>query len=425
VFCGVAAIAASTVILGGADEAGVLDVRQFGATGDGRTLDTGAIQQALDECGKAGGGIVRFGTGTYVSKPLVIRSRTTLLLEEGSTLLASPNQSDFLKEPGNWQDARSGSDFMHFLTGKDLEDVTITGQGTIDGNGRVWWDAAEEARKKQSGYTLPRPNLIVITRCKNLEVSGITIQNSPKFHLVPTDCEDVLINGVRFNAPERAPNTDAIDPSVSRRVMITNCVIDVGDDNVAIKSGKRMPGREFACEDITVVDCVFRHGHGMSIGSETVGGVRNVTVKRCTFDGTEYGIRIKSPRGRGGTIENLVCTDITMTNVDPAITITAYYPKIPKEDEAQPMTSTTPVFRNIQIKNLTATCPKEAGVIVGLPESLASNVTLENVHITAETGLTLRNARGVQLSNVEVIPQKGPPLILENVELEDSEGKAR
>jgi polygalacturonase len=278
----------------------------------------------------------------------------------------------------------------------------------------VWWEAAEAARRAKSGYTLPRPNLIVITRCKNLEVSGITIQNSPKFHFVPTDCEDVLVNGVTFNAPERAPNTDAIDPSVCRRVVITNCVIDVGDDNVAIKSGKPIPGREFACEDITVVDCTFKHGHGMSIGSETVGGVRNVTVERCTFDGTEYGLRIKSPRGRGGRVQNIRYIDISMTNVDPAITITAYYPKIPIENVAEPMTDTTPQFKNIEIKNLTATCPKEAGVIVGLPESLANEVTLENVAIEADTGLTLRNAHGVRFKDVVVKVRQGSPVLVHN-----------
>jgi len=402
-----------------ADLVNVFDVRDYGAKGDGHTLDTSAIQNALDDCGNAGGGVVQLSSGTYVSSPLEIHSKTTLLLEKGATLLATTNQSEFLKVPGNWQDARSGSDFVHFLTGKDLEDVTITGQGTIDGNGKVWWDAAEEARRKVSGYTLPRPNLIVITRCKNLEISGITIQNSPKFHFVPTDCEDVLVNGVTFNAPERAPNTDAIDPSISRRVVITNCVIDVGDDNVAIKSGKPMPGREFACEDITVVDCVFKHGHGMSIGSETVGGVRNVTVERCTFDGTEYGLRIKSPRGRGGRIENIRYIDITMTNVDPAITITAYYPKIPKDDVVEPMTAETPQFKNIEIRNLKATCPEEAGVIIGLPESLAGEIRLENIQISAETGLTIRNAQGVHLKDVEVEVRDGVPIILNNAVIQE------
>lgn len=196
-------------------------------------------------------------------------------------------------------------------------------------------------------------------------------------------------------------------------MLIRRCTIDVGDDNVAVKSGKAMPGRSFACEDITVTDCTFLHGHGMSIGSETVGGVRNVKVERCTFKDTENGIRIKTPRGRGGTVENLRCTDITMTNVDSALTITCYYPKIPPADPAQPVTPQTPILKDIQITNLTATCPKEAGVIIGLPESLVSNVSLTNVRSSAQSGLTIRNAKAVQLET-----QKGRPIVLDDAQVE-------
>jgi lysophospholipase L1-like esterase len=396
----------------------VYDVRKYGALGDGKTLDTAAIQRALDECDKAGGGTVRFPAGTYLSQPITLRSGITVQLDEGATLQATTEQRDFMKTPGDWLAAKSNSDFVPFISGKDLTDITLTGKGVIDGSGRVWWEAAEEARRKTSGYTLPRPNLIILTRCKNVRITGITIQNSPKFHLVPTDCEDVLIEDVKFNAPAGAANTDAIDPSVSRRVKISRCIIDVGDDNVAIKSGKRMDGREAACEDITITGCTFLHGHGVSIGSETVGGVRNLIVERCTFKGTENGIRIKSPRGRGGTVENLRCTDITMTDVDPAITITCYYPKIPKENEAQPLTPQTPVFKGIHITNLTATCPKEAGVIIGLPESLVTDVTLTDVQIFAQTGLTIRNAKDVRCTNVRVTVLKGEPFILENAQVE-------
>jgi polygalacturonase len=400
----------------------LVDVRDFGAKGDGKTLDTGPIQNALDECGKAGGGVVRIPPGVYLSKPISLWSKTTLLLEGGATLQATREQTDFMKSPGDWLKAKLG-DFVPLISGKDLTDIAITGKGTIDGAGEVWWAAAEEARRKQSGFTLPRPRLIVLTRCKNVQITGVTLQNSPTFHFVPTDCEDVLVDGVTILAPDHSANTDAIDPSISRRVTIANCLIDVGDDNIAIKSGKKMAGREFACEDIIVTNCVFKRGHGMSIGSETPGGVRNVTVRDCTFEGTENGIRIKSPRGKGGTIENLICENITMNNVERALTITAYYPKIPKTDTAQPVTPETPVFKNISIKNFTASCYENAGVIIGLPESLVQNVVLENVSIAAATtGLEIRNARGVQLKNAKVTAKKGEPFIVENAEVEGLAG---
>ncbi|HUK81467.1 MAG TPA: glycoside hydrolase family 28 protein [Verrucomicrobiae bacterium] len=390
----------------------VFDVREFGAKGDGKTLDTEAIQKALDECGRAGGGTVQIPAGTYLCKPISLWSQTTLQLDDGAKLLATDDPADFAI-PGN------PNSFTPFISGKKLTDVTITGKGTIDGAGARWWGPAEEARRKQPGYTLPRPRLIILSDCKNVKVTGVTLQNSPTFHFVPTDCEDVVVEGVTIKAPAGSPNTDAIDPSRSRRVLISNCDIDVGDDNVAIKSGKKVPGHEFACEDISITDCTFHHGHGLSIGSETPGGVRNLTVKRCTFENTENGIRIKSPRGKGGAIENLTYEDITMKNVNGAIAFTCYYPKIPRSDKAQPVTAETPAFRNIRIKNLTATSSKGAGVIIGLPESPVRDVVLENVQITADTtGLVIRNAQGVQLKNVKVIPKKGPPLIVENAKIE-------
>jgi len=401
----------------------VFNVRDLGAKGDGKTLDTEAIQKAFDSV-KKGGGTIVFPAGNYVSGPLILKGdKVTVRLDEGATLFATTNQSAFLKVPGgDWLAAKSGGDFNPFLVIKDSTDVTLSGKGTIDGNGSVWWATAEEARKKVSGFTLPRPNLIVPTRINNLRIIGITLQNSMKFALVPTECDGVWIEDIKILAPERAANTDAIDPSISRNVTVTNCLIDVGDDNIAIKSGKKVEGREFACENITIVDCVFKHGHGMSIGSETVGGVKNVLVRRVSFEDTDNGIRIKSDRKRGGTVENLVCEDITMKNVRGAITITSYYPRIPTNDVAQAVTETTPKYRNIIIRNLTATSTKSAGVIVGLPESGIEGVLLENVNIAAEQGgLEIRNAKGVEFKNVKITAKKGEPVIVKDAEVKGLE----
>jgi polygalacturonase len=373
----------------------LFNVRDFGAKGDGLTFDTTAIQKALDGCADSGG-TVFLPAGTYLSRPLTLHSKTTVKLEPGATLQASTNQMDFMKKPGDWLKARSSGEFIPFIGGKDLTDVTITGGGVIDGNGSVWWGEAEKARQIKSGYTLPRPNLIVIEQSKNLRLENITLQNSPKFHFVPADCEDVVVSNVTILAPERAANTDAIDPS-GRRMLITRCHIDVGDDNVAIKAGRTIPGREFQSEDITVSDCVFLHGHGMSIGSETAGGVRNVTVKNCTFANTENGIRIKSQRGKGGIVENLFCDGITMSNVNQAITFTTYYANNSAGDAVQPAAmdegtkaaEKIPTFRNIHIRNLTAT-----------------------------KSFTIANARDVQLKNVVVTVPNGQPFKLENAQVE-------
>ena len=398
------------------------NVKDFGAKGDGITFDTTAIQNALNACaGK--GGVVRIPPGTYLSKPLEVRTKTTLQIDKGAVLMASPVQSDWMKVPGDWLQANGNGDFNPFLGGKDLTDVTLTGEGIIDGQGKGWWGEAEKLRQAKSGATLPRPNLVVIPRCRNLKVENITLRNSPKFHLVPTECEGVVISNVTILAPERAANTDAIDPSNCKDVLITKCLIDVGDDNIAIKSGRKVQGRDFGCEDITVTDCVFKHGHGMSIGSETVGGVRRVRVRNCTFENTENGIRIKSAPGKGGIVEDITYDGLSMTNVNPAITLTCAYhnnsagdanPATVPADDAARSSQKLPVFRNISVSNLKATCQRGAGKILGLPESKVSEMHLKDVEISAPTGFEIRNASGISFSNVIVKVRQGEPFLLEN-----------
>ncbi len=409
--------------------AATFNVRDFGAMGDGKTLDTAAIQKALDAC-KPSGGTVVFPAGNYLSQPLTLRAKTIFQLDAGATLFACTNQSDFMKTPGDWLKAKSSGEFVPFIGGKDLTDVTFTGGGVIDGNGFVWWPEAEKARQIKPGYTLPRPNLIVIERSQNLRFENITLQNSPKFHLVPSDCDNVVISNVTFLAPEHAANTDAMDPS-GHHYLITKCKVDVGDDNVAIKAGKKSADGKFQSEDFLITDCTFLHGHGMSIGSETAGGVRNVTVTNCTFENTENGIRIKSDTRRGGIVENIVCDGITMSNVNPAITFTCFYQNSSAGD-AKPSApagsapregGNIPQYRDIRISNLTATCPKAAGIIYGLPESCVSNVVLENVKISAAKSFNIRNAKGVQLKNVFVTVPNGEPFKLENAEVLGLESK--
>jgi polygalacturonase len=401
-----------------AENAHAFDVHEFGAKGDGKTLDTLALQQALDAAGKAGGGVVRLKPGTYLSQPIYLRDKTILQLDVGAKLQATD-------EPEHFADPRKPQSRVAFVNGKDLSQVAITGGGIIDGAGERWWKPVQEgkrlARAKGETFTETerRPRLLILSGCRDVRIEGVTIQNSPTFHLVPSECENVLITNVTFRAPDEAPNTDAIDPSACKNVRIIGCTIDVGDDNIAIKSGRKVAGREFAVENVWVERCTFLHGHGMSIGSETAGGVKNLVVTNCTFNGTTSGIRIKSARGKGGLVENLVYSDITMTNVDYPIYLTSYYPKVPATDTAQPLATNSPIYRNIIIRNVTAHSAKTAGMIVGLPEAPIEQVTLENVRVTAPTGLMFRNARAIKLQNTTVTPAKGPPFILEaNTEVE-------
>ncbi|HWD18782.1 MAG TPA: glycoside hydrolase family 28 protein [Verrucomicrobiae bacterium] len=380
------------------------NVRDFGASGDGQSFDTAAIQKAIDDRAAHGGGSVEFPAGTYLTKSIFLSNNITLQLDKDAIIKAGPN-------PDEWGDVA-----VSLIYGRGVTNIGLTGEGAVDGNGFQWWPPVKQAKKEGRPDPRRRPRLVIFTGCQKVLVRDVTLRNSPMFHLVPVDCDDVLIDHVTIQAPLDSPNTDAIDPSQSRHVRITRCHIDVGDDNVAIKSGYERQGRA-SCEDIVISDCVFLHGHGVSIGSETRGGVTNLLVEHCTFENTTSGIRIKSNRTRGGLVDGAVYRDLTMKNVRWPISIASYYPKLPNEDQAQPITANTPIYRNIQIINVTATSPDEAGFIVGLPEQNVSGVTLENVTITAPKGLTVRNADHIVLKNVQLKTQKGEPLITQNADV--------
>jgi polygalacturonase len=387
----------------------MFDVHDYGALGDGRRLDSPAIQKALDACAKAGGGTVRIGPGTYLSQPLFLRGNNLALELDAKAVLQGTT--------GFEEYAMVGGETVGLINANGLTNVTIAGSGVIDGAGAPWWPAVKEAKKTGAREPRRRPKMVNFHHCQDVSVRDVTLRNSPSFHLMPIDCDNVLIDHVTIKAPADSPNTDAIDPSGCRHVRILNCLLDVGDDNVAVKAGHAVAGRRFCCEDITVSNCACRHGHGISIGSETFGGVSNFLVVHCTFDGTTSGIRIKSARGKGGLVVNIRYRDLTMKNVKRPIDFSCYYPTIPKDDPAQPMSPDTPVYDDIRIENLTGQSPEGAGLIVGLPESPIRGVTLSDVHLKAATGLLVKNAEQVDLNNVKIEVARGEPLIIENAKV--------
>jgi polygalacturonase len=219
----------------------------------------------------------------------------------------------------------------------------------------------------------------------------------------------MVIRNVRILAPQHSPNTDAIDPFSSSNLIIDHVYSDVGDDNVAIKSGPiNSPGPDDPSKNITITDCTFKHGHGLSIGSELSGGAQNIRAERISFEGTDNGIRVKSNRDRGHDVGNLIFRDITMKDVKNPIIISEYYPKVmPPADEAgQAVGRLTPHFHDIVLENVTATGAGVAAVIAGLPESPVKNVVLNNVKISAETGMSVGYAE-VTGNGVVVTAEKG------------------
>jgi polygalacturonase len=383
----------------------VCDVKTYGAKGDGTTKDTIAVQKAIDECtaGK-GGGTVEVPAGTYVIAPIVLKSNMTLHLAKDATLLGSPDMTDYSKVVF----ARHPT--VQPLVGSvNAENITINGEGTIDGNGHIWWDYVRGVRNSGVlGTDHPRPMGVVFDHSKHIRMEGVTVQNSGFWQIVPYYADDLVFRNLRVLAP-LSPNTDAIDPFSSSNIVIDHVFASTGDDNVAIKSGEiNSPGPDDPSKNITITDCTFERGHGISIGSEIAGGVQNVHVERVTFKGTDNGIRIKSARDRGNDVSNISYKDITMENVKIAIYITEFYASRDPEGEvpAEPVTRLTPKFHDITMENVTATGSGVAASIVGLPESPVLGLTLKNVHLEGKTGMSIAYAK-VTMDNVTVKADTG------------------
>jgi polygalacturonase len=383
----------------------VCDVKTYGAKGDGTTKDTIAVQKAIDECtaGK-GGGTVEVPAGTYVIAPIVLKSNMTLHLAKDATLLGSPDMTDYSKVVF----ARHPT--VQPLVGSvNAENITINGEGTIDGNGHIWWDYVRGVRNSGVlGTDHPRPMGVVFDHSKHIRMEGVTVQNSGFWQIVPYYADDLVFRNLRVLAP-LSPNTDAIDPFSSSNIVIDHVFASTGDDNVAIKSGEiNSPGPDDPSKNITITDCTFERGHGISIGSEIAGGVQNVHVERVSFKGTDNGIRIKSARDRGNDVSNISYKDITMENVKIAIYITEFYASRDPEGEvpAEPVTRLTPKFHDITMENVTATGSGVAASIVGLPESPVLGLTLKNVHLEGKTGMSIAYAK-VTMDNVTVKADTG------------------
>lgn len=406
------AVAGSVMLIAGwqaALGATTCNPRTFGAKGDGVTKDTKAIQAAIDACERKGGGVVRLTKGTYLSAPIVLKSHITLQLDKGATLLGSSEHADYpakveFREPG----------LQSLVSATNATDVAITGSGTIDGAGDTWWKMARSIKNAGvMGSDHPRPRLVVFDHCTGVRIEGVTIQNSPMWQLVLYYSHDVIVRNIKVLAPPKSPNTDAIDPFSSSHVVIDHVFADVGDDDIAIKSGViNSPGPDDPSRDITITDCTFLHGHGLSIGSEIAGGANNIRADRIHFTGTDNGIRVKANRDRGNDVGHLVFRDIEMKDVKNAIVISEYYPRVlpPENASAQPITRLTPKFHDIQLENVTASGGSVAGAIVGLPESPIEGVVLNNVKISAQKGMSIGYA-AVSGTGVTVHAEEGPSII--------------
>ena len=447
-----------------------VNLSDFGAVGDGMTLNTDAFAKAIATLSAKGGGELIVPPGFWLTGPIRLCSNLNLHLERGALIRFS---KDFNLYPLTVIDMKGVKevDSMSPIFGQDLENVAITGEGIIDGGGDAWrpmkhdkettndWDAlvnsggvldkkgetwwpstnamagekAVEQLRTNGVLTLAdyepyhqhlRPRMVRIIGCKKVLLQGVTFENPPNWTLNPAQCEDVSILNVNIHNSYAAQNSDALDLESCRRAIIKDSSFDAGDDGICLKSGRDAEGRRVGMpdEDILVEGCTVYHAHGgFVIGSEMSGGVRNVRVDNCTFIGTDVGLRFKSQRGRGGVVEKIYISNVRMLDIlNDAIDFNmfVYATKEQKKAPVPPVSEKTPMFQDIHIENLVCRGADNAIVLVGLPEMPIRNIDFKNVSITSQGGVSLTDAEGIHFDNVQIENKSGPAL--KQVRVKDS-----
>ncbi len=413
-----------------------IEMVKAGAFNDGKRLNTSLINTTINKLNANGGGTLFFPAGTYLTGAIKMKSNITIDLEAGATLLFSDNFDDYLPFVLMRQEGVLMNNFSPLIYAIDADNITIKGEGTINGQGKKWWEEANKIStdfKVNGKYELNkyqlmwekandlkaltdefnedravnnqkrffRPPLFQPFRCKNIRILGVKLINSPFWTINPEFCENVTVDGVTITNPP-SPNTDGINPESCRYVHISNCHISVGDDCITLKSGRDLQGRRLNApeEDITITNCTMLAGHGgVVIGSEMSGGIRRVAISNCIFDGTDRGIRIKSTRGRGGVVEDIQVSNIVMRNIkEEAVILSLEYKKV----AAEPFSDRTPVFRNIHISNMIVTGVKCPIRIVGLEESPITDVSFSNINIKSTGESEFKYFKNIRMTEVYV-----------------------
>ncbi len=432
-----------------------LNVREFGAVGDGLHDDTNAIQAAVMAC--PANSRVLFTKGIYKVSNIYLKSDINITIDEGAVISAYTDRTKLSILPGVIENYDENDEynigsyggnpldtFSGIITGIYVKNVTISGKGIIDGCAGFdnWW---KNPKKRDIAW---RPRLIFLNHCENIVISGITVMNSPHWTIHPYFCKNIKCLDVKIKNPQDSHNTDGFNPESCENVLVLGTLISVGDDCIAVKSGKAYMAKRnpVPAMKVTIQNCCMRDGHGaVTIGSENAAGVSDIKVKDCEFINTDRGLRIKTRRGRGekSVIDNITFDNICMDGVMTPIVINSFYFCDPDgrtqyvaSKEALPIDERTPYIKKLSFRNIRAiNCHVAAVYIYGLPERKIERINMENVDIsfaenaqtgmaammigceeTSKSGVTVVNVEELRLRNVSVHRCIGEEFIIKNVD---------
>lgn len=440
----------------------IFSIKDYGAVGDGKTLNTTAFAQAIEACNKAGGGKVLVPAGKWITGPIELKANVNLHTEKNSLV-------QFTADRTQYPIINMSGDAKTFVVASPIyaykaDNIAITGDGAFDGageswrpvkknkvtaaawdelkksggvvsaDGKIWWPSydamngesyvasiKEKKEIKADDYIKARdflrPYMLYFIQCKTILIEGVTLRNSPKFVFYPSRCTDLTISGISVFNEWWAQNGDGIDISACKNVVVYNSALSVGDDGICMKSsrGNKAAG-EAMLQNILIANCVVYRAHGgFVIGSNTDGGMQNIYVVDCDFEGSDIGIRVKSNPGRGGLVKDIYIENIRMKNIkEEAILFTTYYEDMPAGKSApnsnggEVEDGKIPHFTNFHISNVVCEGAETAISMTGLPGTPVDSIYLENVNITAKKGFVSTDAKDIFMN--KVVLQAAKPL---------------
>jgi exo-poly-alpha-galacturonosidase len=388
-----------------------------GAIGDGKTLNTIAIQKTIDQAAAAeGGGIVEVPEGTFISGSIFLKQGVNLLVDAKGVLKGSLNPADYPQIKTSFE----GVAHLYtaaFINAQYLTDFDVTGEGTIDGSG-------EDYIAVYKGITTTpkpgKPRLICFEGCHGVTISKLKLHNQAVWCLHLLYCKGVKVDGLTITAEHNIPSSDGIDIDQCDGVTVSHCDIDVNDDCISIKAGREtntVPNR--ICQNIIIQNTRFGYGHGgVAMGSETSGGIRNVEVRDCVAEGNWAPVRFKSQQSRGGTVQHIVFRNFKLKDVTRAFEFNMNWTS--SHGTLSAPSNPLPIVRDVQLINVTGTA-KSAGSLAGLNGSPISNVKFVDCNIEAQTGLRVSNVTNIDYSGLTLKVKQGEKIIEQAIAVKENE----